>query len=316
MFGSAAGFEEVAQSPPPPSSSLSSSPSSSKKDVCPACHKAFASARSVSGHKSTCAQWIAKTEEEKEELNKTYSCGKRRRQQYQDEEDITNDREPGTAFRKRRLRASSAAASAADKAAGDLDGIGARVTRGSIQITRYDARDAELTRQLIEGVETAAVATAAYEDAAGSASSPSLPLSLQESGSGRSVPLTWKLRAEQAEDRVRYLEQKLDTADELMQMLRQIVTVPALNRFTPKPLSGSGASSAGEADATTTQSDDGVDFVASAAPLRPPRVPGSTLSPVGEGNAAEEAETSRITAEALLALQTMDASDDGAYSDC
>lgn len=116
---------------------------------------------------------------------------------------------------------------------------------------------------------------------------------------------------------LRYLEQKLDTANELMQMLRQIVTVPALNRFTANPR-GRGAElplDEADADATTTRSDDGLDIVASSAPLRPPRFPGSLLSAAGaaeEGNAAEEAEASRITAEALVALQSMAAADDEA----
>lgn len=42
--------------------------------ACPACSKVFRTAISVSGHKSNCAKWNSKTEEEKTELNNRPSC--------------------------------------------------------------------------------------------------------------------------------------------------------------------------------------------------------------------------------------------------
>ena len=230
-----------------PSSSTSSSSSSlshATKHKCPACEKTFLHPRSVSGHKSTCAAWISKTDDEKAELNRlnsmgpssspefrrqgarfgsgsnsrssasfsasSASSGKRRRHHY-DADDGSNgySGNAGSSLQKRRLRASSAAATAADSAAEAVDGIGARVTRGSMQISRYEARDAELARQLADRVEVAAAATAVFEASAGGPPSSSnsrwVPLSLQAGGNGRMAPLTWKRRAEQAEDRVRYV---------------------------------------------------------------------------------------------------------------
>jgi hypothetical protein len=111
----------------------------------------------------------------------------------------------------------------------------------------------------------------------------------QSDANGGSVSLPWQVRAERAEERVRYLEQKLDTASELLKMLQETVFQPPLRdgpHLAPAPaptvasslLEATSMAAAAEAAAT----------LASVATL-PTSIPDDPSEAGGAANAAETA---------------------------